>query len=163
MFKDYYEILEVDCTATIAEIKAAFKQQALKWHPDRNQDKDTTKRMQDINEAHLILKDEEARERYDKTYSQFKNMKEHIFEQNMENEKEDYEYSYFVNDDILLRWMNNAKRQAVDLAKQTIKDLKVMSNAGANEFIKEGSEQLFYQIIISIGAIIVFAIIRSCK
>ena len=62
MFKDYYAILEIDVTASEEDIKAAFKKQALKWHPDRNIGKDTTSIMQDINEAKLILLDFEARE-----------------------------------------------------------------------------------------------------
>ena len=43
MFIDYYALLEVDFNATSEEIKIAFKKQALKWHPDRNLGKDTTK------------------------------------------------------------------------------------------------------------------------
>ena len=42
MFVDYYAVLEIEITATSEEIKAAFKKQALKWHPDKNQGKDTT-------------------------------------------------------------------------------------------------------------------------
>ena len=62
MFIDYYEVLEIKSTASIEEVKAAFKMQALKWHPDRNLGVDTTLRMQLINEAYLILKDVEARQ-----------------------------------------------------------------------------------------------------
>ncbi|MEQ1472469.1 MAG: DnaJ domain-containing protein, partial [Candidatus Acidiferrum sp.] len=31
--KDYYEILSVKREATIEEIKASYRQNALKWHP----------------------------------------------------------------------------------------------------------------------------------
>src|SRR5690554_3642123 len=55
MFKDYYAILEIDVSASQDDIKAAFKKQALRCHPDRNIGKDTTLIMQDINEAKLIL------------------------------------------------------------------------------------------------------------
>ena len=72
MFVDYYAILEISFDATQLEIKAAYKKQALKWHPDRNIGLDTTLRMQQINEAHLILKDAEGRERYDKEYKRYK-------------------------------------------------------------------------------------------
>ena len=64
MFKDYYKLLDIAQNATDEEIKKAYREQSFKWHPDRNQETDTTMRMQEIVEAHLILKDKEARERY---------------------------------------------------------------------------------------------------
>ena len=73
MFKDYYAILELSQNADLNQIKAAFKKQALKWHPDRNIGVDTTSIMQTIVEAHLILKDQEARIKYDEEYRKFNN------------------------------------------------------------------------------------------
>jgi len=84
MFKDYYKLLDIQQNASDEEIKKAFREQAIEWHPDRNQGTDTTLRMQEINEAYLILKDKEARARYDIEYNKFKQYQE----QNMHSEKE---------------------------------------------------------------------------
>src|SRR5690554_7321746 len=84
MFKDYYAILEIDVSASQDDIKAAFKKQALRCHPDRNIGKDTTLIMQDINEAKLILLDTEARERYNREYHRFTD-----FQRQKENENRD--------------------------------------------------------------------------
>ena len=68
MTKDYYKSLEVDKTATDAQIKASYKKLAVKWHPDKNPDnrEEATKKFNEISEAYSVLKDPAKREAYDK-------------------------------------------------------------------------------------------------
>ena len=61
MFKDYYKILEISPDADSATVKAAYRKQALRWHPDRHPNMDVKSIMQDINEAYAILKDPRKR------------------------------------------------------------------------------------------------------
>jgi molecular chaperone DnaJ len=63
----YYEVLEVDRTASEADLKAAYRRQAMKYHPDRNPgDKDCEHRFKEINEAYDVLKDPDKRAAYDR-------------------------------------------------------------------------------------------------
>jgi DnaJ-class molecular chaperone len=162
MFVDYYEILEISIYTDEKEIKNAFRNQAIKWHPDKNNGKDTTIRMQLINEAYLILKDKEARAKYDIEYNRFKNYQ--TFE-NITPSKE-YNYTsteYVVKDEVLFKWMQNARKQAVELAKQTIKDFKDIGLAGAKAAAKESGGQFIAHIVITIIVIIIFSLINKCS
>jgi len=114
VFIDYYSILNVDNKADSEDIKKAYKRQAIKWHPDKNPGKDTAREMQQINEAYLILGDPDARKRYDIEYT--------LFKQRFADKK-DTGSTYDMQDDVLRDWINKARRQSVDLAKQTIQDI----------------------------------------
>jgi molecular chaperone DnaJ len=63
----YYEVLEVERTASEAQLKSAFRKLAMQWHPDRNPgDKGSEHRFKEINEAYEVLKDPEKRAAYDR-------------------------------------------------------------------------------------------------
>jgi DnaJ-class molecular chaperone len=64
--KDYYDILHIPPTAAEKDIKKAYRQLALKYHPDRNPgDKAAEDRFKSIAEAYSVLIDPEKRQRYD--------------------------------------------------------------------------------------------------
>ncbi|MFQ3574571.1 MAG: molecular chaperone DnaJ [Thermodesulfovibrionales bacterium] len=65
--KDYYATLGVDRNASQDEIKKAFRQLALKYHPDRNQgNKEAEEKFKEINEAYSCLSDPDKRNHYDR-------------------------------------------------------------------------------------------------
>jgi DnaJ-class molecular chaperone len=164
MFKDYYKILEVSQNASEAELKKAFREQAIKWHPDRNIGVDTTSRMQNINEAYLILKDKDARARYDTEYSKYMAYvsviitKEDSNPFHTENEQKST-VDYQVEDDVLKRWINNAKRQAVSLAQQSIRDFKGVSEAAGKGCLEGIKRAAIWVVVINV----LFAIMRGCR
>ena len=62
----YYEVLEVERTATDVQLKAAFRKLAMKYHPDRNPEGDSEHKFKEINEAYEVLKDGDKRAAYDR-------------------------------------------------------------------------------------------------
>ncbi len=65
-FIDYYKILELDKSATEADIKKAYRKLARKYHPDLNpNDKEAEKNFKQINEANEVLSNAENRKKYD--------------------------------------------------------------------------------------------------
>jgi molecular chaperone DnaJ len=67
MARDYYEVLEVSRECSEAELKAAFRKQAMAHHPDRNDGcTDAEARFKEVNEAYSILSDSNKRAAYDR-------------------------------------------------------------------------------------------------
>ncbi|MEN6338661.1 MAG: molecular chaperone DnaJ [Clostridiaceae bacterium] len=64
--RDYYEILGVSKTATVEEIKSAFRKRAKECHPDLHPgDKKAEAEFKELNEAAEVLVDAEKRAKYD--------------------------------------------------------------------------------------------------
>ena len=67
MAKDYYQILGVPRNADSEQIKKAYRKLAMKYHPDRNPNKEAwaNEKFKDINEAFSVVGDPEKRRQYD--------------------------------------------------------------------------------------------------
>lgn len=155
MFRDYYQILNVSPEANEEEIKISYKKEAIKWHPDKNIGIDTTEKMQQINEAFLILNDPEARQKYDFEYVKYQAFNETRKEQD-KTDLSDVEY--IVEDELLNKWMENARKQAVNLAKQTLIDFKEIGIAGAKGAATQAGSLFIGFVIIAIVIAIAMAV-----
>jgi len=65
--RDYYEVLGITKTASVEEIKSAYRKSALKWHPDRNPEskEEAEVRFRECTEAYSVLSDSQKRQIYD--------------------------------------------------------------------------------------------------
>jgi molecular chaperone DnaJ len=65
--RDYYEVLGVGREAGEADIKAAYRKLALKYHPDRNPDNpQAEEQFKEASEAYSVLSDPQKRAAYDR-------------------------------------------------------------------------------------------------
>lgn len=64
--RDFYQVLGVPDSASVAEIKKAYRRLAKQHHPDANPDNaGAAERFKEISEAHAVLSDAEKRKKYD--------------------------------------------------------------------------------------------------
>lgn len=105
--KNYYYILGVHNSATIQEVKSAFRKLAIRLHPDKNNgDKFFEERFKDIKEAYETLSDNPGKSNYDlklRLYSgsfnqdEFKKYKELLkrkYKEELINREEDIKHKY---------------------------------------------------------------------
>ena len=64
--RDPYSVLGVSKTASLAEIKKAFRKLAKQYHPDQNKDAKAAAKFAEINSAYEIVGDETKRAQFDR-------------------------------------------------------------------------------------------------
>ena len=158
MFKDYYQILGIPLTSSRQDIKNAYRQLSLKWHPDKNPGIDVTEIMQGINEAYKILYDEESRARYDIEYQIFDRQRRSHQVKKWQEREEYWNYDYDVKDDNLKKDIEGARNYARELVRDFLKGLKETSKVAA----KGAWEGAYGYIIAGVFLTIIFGLIRAC-
>ena len=66
MYKNYYQVLDLEKTATDNDIKKAWRKLSRKYHPDANPgDREAEAKFNEVNEANTVLSDTKRRKKYD--------------------------------------------------------------------------------------------------
>jgi molecular chaperone DnaJ len=63
--RDYYDVLGVDKGADEKEIKKAYRDLAIKYHPDVSEEEDASDKFKEISEAYAVLSDSDKKQKYD--------------------------------------------------------------------------------------------------
>lgn len=168
MFKDYYRILGVLPNCSDAEIKKAYREMSLRYHPDKNHCSNAEAIMVDINEAYCILKDGDKRARYNMEYQAFilfrqkeaankyrKNRDAGDFSTSMSSEPDDYE----IHDEQVYDDIKDANAYAKQIVQEFLDSLKKDTKLAADGAWGE----MKFQIIGAIIASIIFLLIRTCS
>lgn len=162
MIPNHYKTLEIEPTATKEEIKKAYRRLALKFHPDKNKSPDAHEKFIAINEAYLILFDDEARVKYDQEYQYYfgqkakaENTGTHQRQQD-DNKREETKSSSSkqqepqFEDEDLNRWTKNARQQAESFAKMAFNDFANLVVG----MVKETGFQLGNAFLVMLGALL---------
>src|SRR5580692_11380362 len=71
-FRDYYQILGLQRSATADDIRKAYRRLARKYHPDVSKEPDALERFKQMQEAYEVLKDPKKRAAYDQLGANWK-------------------------------------------------------------------------------------------
>ncbi|HEX6915221.1 MAG TPA: DnaJ domain-containing protein [Chitinophagaceae bacterium] len=71
LLKNYYQILDLDFNATLAEVKKAYRRLAMQYHPDKTDNELLKARFAEVKEAYEVLSDPSRRREYDLRFDNF--------------------------------------------------------------------------------------------
>ena len=66
MVKDYYQVLNIQKTASDDDVRKAYRTLALQFHPDKNNSPGAEEKFKEISEAYEVLSDSAKRQDYDR-------------------------------------------------------------------------------------------------
>jgi DnaJ-class molecular chaperone len=97
--KNYYNILNINKNASQSEIKKKFRLLSLEYHPDRNNnDYEKNKLFKEINEAYIVLSNENSKLEFDKSLNNYSNNNDNDNNDNNDNNVNNDNNKLIIND-----------------------------------------------------------------
>lgn len=93
--KNYYKILSVGPSASISDIKKAYRALALQFHPDKNKQSNAAFKFIEITEAYEVLRDPEKKKQYDIMYEKHFRREKVIIPDTGEFENEKFQWQQY--------------------------------------------------------------------
>ena len=156
--EDLYAVLGVTKNASADEIKKAYRNQAFKYHPDRNPgDASAEEKFKQINSAYSVLGDEAKRRQYDLYGSESSSSNAYnsafnsYYSQNTQNQRQNYQQQWnqdpfwdFFNDS---EYYNRASQDSNTYTETSRRTESPSRKAGIQMFGK-GVFQAFFAFMI---------------
>jgi|SRR5690606_7717882 len=117
---NYYQILSINKNSSQDEIKKAYRQAALFWHPDKNKTSNAHEKFVQISEAYEILSNVEKRQLYDKIYSEYFDKKSDIQVSQVKKEEPKKSYASKAEYAQYEEWVKEAKTKAQNIAFKSL-------------------------------------------
>lgn len=139
IFKDYYKILGLETNkVTMDEIKAAYREQAKKYHPDVNVgNKLSEERFKDINEAYRVLSNQVSKRKYDRMWNTHVGKKKKTYEESKRSA--DSVFSDFFN-----MFFGNIKEDEQTESRRTKRSNPPVKGENIETAISISIEEAFY-------------------
>ncbi|XP_017764260.1 PREDICTED: dnaJ homolog subfamily B member 9-like [Eufriesea mexicana] len=153
--KTHYETLGISPTSTFKEIKSAYYELTLKYHPDKNKSEFAKEKFHEISNAYDVLSRYNTRKQYDRTLL-IKYGNQHHKHQNIKHEREQMEFAAqkIYNFD---EWLQNHYTKIFERQKQTRMAQKEQEYVEHNKIDNKRIYLLFfYLLIFLISALYVF-------
>lgn len=117
--KNYYKVLRLEFGATIEQIKKAYRQLAMQFHPDKNKASDAAQIFIEITEAYEVLRDPNLKAEYDAIYK-----------------------SIFIDTNHSLELLNKSKEKQQTWASRGESKAKEYSQMSYDQFLKKAFEEI---------------------
>jgi curved DNA-binding protein CbpA len=147
MIPNHYKTLGIDPTAVKDEIKRAYRRLALKYHPDVNSNHDAHDTFIAINEAYLILSDDDARGKYDREFKMYSTSSANGPFNTSTSEGGERPFE----DESLNQWTTNARNQAESYAAMAFADFSKLIVG----IVKETGFQLSNALLLMVGIVLI--------